>query len=462
MNQFKKTLICAAILTLTTSFISLPAHAAKRKKIKVAQPSALMQLKQEIQRLRSEVDQLKLHQAAPAPVLASPTVPLPPPTTDAVSEKAHTEMAGRVEQLEIKAKDAVVSGDTPGSFRLPGSDTSVKIYGFAEAHAIYDIDRPGSSDNFTDLPTQPLYSSNVPKGRTQFTAETSRFGFETSTPTTTGAFTTKIEADFYAYGDNRNRLRLRHAYGEYANFLIGQTWSTFMDLDNLPETVDFNGPIGAPFSRRPMIRYTYNNPNMPKITVALENPNSEHPVSGYKGFERLPQIIARFDKGFDSGNVNLRLLAHEKRSASETKRGYGLGVGGAFKITDKDTLMSQYTYVKGDFDHLIGTNGYAVAETTGAITLYKTHGLVMGYAKTFNDQLRGTLALGFNKNIRNDKADDAELDLNKTLKQIHVGMIYSPFKNIELGAEYIYGKRKTFSGDAAKMSKFDLMARYSF
>jgi opacity protein-like surface antigen len=449
MNQFRKTFVCLAILSLSASLISLPAHAAKRKKTKSSPPSALTELKQEIQRLRGEVDQLKQQQAAPAPVAASPTVPLPPPA-DAASEKAHTEMAGRVEQLEIKSKDAVVMGDTPGSFRLPGSDTSVKLYGFAETHGIYDIERPSPNDNFTDLPTQPLDSSEVPKGRTQFTAETSRFGFETSTPSTLGAFTTKLEADFYAYtSSNRYRLRLRHAYGEYANFLIGQTWSTFMDLDNLPETVDFNGPIGAPFSRRAMVRYTYNNPNLPKITVALENPNSV-------GFERLPQIIARMDKSFDAGNFNIRLLSHEKRSATSTKRGYGLGLGGAFKFTDKDTLMAQYTYVKGDFDHLIGSNGYAVDETTGEITLYKSHGLVVGYAKTFTDQLRGTVALGLGQNT--DGPDDG----NKTMQQLHMGMIYSPFKNIELGAEFIYGKRKTFTEESGKMSKFDLMARYSF
>jgi opacity protein-like surface antigen len=457
MSQFQKTLICTAILTLaTSSLISLPAHAAKHsKKAKSTHAAPLNELKQEIQRLRDEVNQLKQQQAAPAPVSAAPTVPLPPPV-DAVSSKDHAEVAGRVEQLEIKSKDSVVGGDTPGSFRLPGSDTSVKIYGFAEAHGIYDIERPSPNDNFADLPTQPLDSSSVPKGRTQFTAETSRFGFETSTPTKSGAFTTKIEADFYAYtGANRNRLRLRHAYGEYANFLVGQTWSTFMDLDNLPETVDFNGPIGAPFSRRTMVRYTYNNPNMPKLTVALENPNSA-------GAERLPQIIARLDKSFDSGGMNIRLLAHEKRSAGDTKRGFGVGLGGSFKLTDKDTLMGQYVYVKGDFDHLVGSNGYAVDSTTGAITLYKSHGLVLGYAKTFTDQLRGTLALGLGKNVRNDAADAAELTSNKAMQQVHLGMIYSPFKNIELGAEYIYGKRKTFGDETGKMSKFDLMARYSF
>ena len=120
---------------------------------------------------------------------------------------------------------------------------------------------------------QPVGNAYQAK-KSVLTAETSRFGFESSTPTALGPFATKVEADFYAYGTgNRNRLRLRHAYGEYANVLVGQTWSTFMDLDDLPETVDFNGPPGATFRRPVQVRYTYNNPMFAKFQFALENPS---------------------------------------------------------------------------------------------------------------------------------------------------------------------------------------------
>ena len=124
-------------------------------------------------------------------------------------------------------------GDIGGGFRLPGSETSIRVYGYAEVHLIHDAGRSGPSDNFTDLMFQPVGSevANNPrlglKGKTKLTAQTSHFGFETSTPTSAGTFNTKVEADFYAYngieqGQNRNRLRLRQAYGEYAGVLVGQ------------------------------------------------------------------------------------------------------------------------------------------------------------------------------------------------------------------------------------------------
>ena len=367
----------------------------------------------------------------------------------------------RIEQLEIKAKDAVVLGDIGGGFRLPGSETSIRVYGYAEAHVIHDAGRSGPSDNSSDLTFQPVGSevANNPrlglKGKTKLTAQTSRFGFETSTPTSQGTFATKLEADFYSYGSgNRNRLRLRHAYGEYAGFLVGQTWSTFMDLDNLPETVDFNGPIGAPFSRRTMIRYTYGDARAGyKLTAAIEDPEDQ--FGGGSAHERMPQIVLRADKSFDWGAVNVRALAHEKRSLTATKRGYGLGLGGNFKITDKDLLMGQFTAVDGDIDQLYGSNGYAI-DGNGAITFDKNQGLVVGYAKTFSDQLRGTVALGMNQGKTAQAVD------NKRLQQWFINLIYSPIKNVELGGELILGERQTFSGEKGVMQRIDLMGRYSF
>ena len=424
--KLNHTLIAAAAAAAVVSAVPAQAQTAKD----------FDELRQEIKRLREEVDALK-KQAPAKPV-------------------DNSGWGERIEQLEIKSKDAVVLGDIGGGFRLPGSETSVRFYGYAEAHAIHDLKQPGPSDSFTDLMFQPLPSDGVPKGKTKLTAQTSRFGFESSTPTALGTFNTKVEADFYAYGAGaRNRLRLRHAYGEYAGFLVGQTWSTFMDLDDLPETVDFNGPIGAPFSRRTMVRYTYADAKEGyKLTFAIEDPEDQ--FGGGSANERVPQLIARGDKSFNWGALNVRVLSHEKRSFAATKRGFGFGVGGSYKLTDKDLLMGQYTRVDGDIDQLYGSNGYAIDGTTGAITFDKNQGLVVGYTKTFSDQLRGSLVYGLNRGKTAQAVD------NRTLSQLFVNVIYSPIKNVELGAEYIHGQRKTFTPETGTMSRFDLMGRYSF
>jgi DcaP outer membrane protein len=434
------TALAAAMLAAGT----LPAHAQTAKDFD--------DMRQEIKRLRDEVEALKKDKAAAAK---------PADTTG---------WGDRIEALEIKQKDAVVLGDIGGGggFRLPGSETSIRFYGYAEGDVIHDFRGTSAPDIFTYLPNQPLNSTNPPHGQTKLTAETSRFGFESSTPTAYGPFTTKLEGDFYSFSDDssRNHLRLRHAYGEYDGFLIGQTWGTFMDVDDLPETVDFNGPIGSPFVRKTMIRYTYKDPTIANFTVALED-------DGQTG-ARLPDLVGKVDRSFDWGAANVRFMTHEKRDAASGihKRGYGWGFGGSLKATDKDLLMMQFARVDGDFDNQYGSNGYVennALDTTVPATGFafdRNYGLIVGWTHTQNDNWRGTVAYGMNRSVASDEfkllVAGSDGINNKTLEQLHLNVIYTPIKNVDLGAEYIYGRRITYDDQLGTMSRFSLMGRYTF
>lgn len=431
-----------AVAATLAAFAALPTQAQSSQDFE--------RLRQELSQLRAEMEALKQQQASPST----------PADTAALQ--------GRVDAMELRSKDAVVQGDIPGSFRLPGSETSLQLYGYAEAHAIHDLGRTSPSDNFTDMTFQPTGADIAAdpalgqKGKTKFTAQTSRFGINSSTPTSSGTFNTKLEADFYSYGaGNRNRLRLRHAYGEYAGWLIGQTWSTFMDIDNLPETVDFNGAIGTPFSRRAMVRYTWGDTKAGyKFTFAAEDPEDQFGAGS--GHERLPELVARFDRTMDWGTFNLRALTHEKRSLSQRKRGYGLAVGGNYKLTDKDLLMVQAARVDGDIDQMYGSNGYAIDAATGDIRFDRNVGIVLGYSHVFSEQLRSTVTYGENRGQVDLRSIDPANPGNRRLQQVFFNFIYSPIKNVELGAEYIWGRRRTFSADTGTLSRFDLMGRYSF
>jgi len=420
------------VTLLAAGLCSLPAGALAQS------AKELEELRNELKALRAELNQLKAQQAqAPA-----------------ASASAWND---RIDAVELKQKDAVVLGDIPGSFRLPGSETSIRVYGFAEANLIKDFKGTAPGDNFSNLAEQPLGKSD--NGKTVLTGQTSRFGFETSTPMGNGAFNTKIEADFYGYCGsecNRNRLRLRHAYGEYAGWLIGQTWSTFMDLDNLPETVDFNGPPGATSRRPTMVRYTYNNPQLAKFQFALEEPSDG---------AHSPNLIARMDKGFDWGSLSARILSHEQRISGVSKRGMGLGLSGAYKLTGTTTLMGQYTLMDGDNDgaYLVGANYPVVDGST--LRLDRAQGVVLGLANVFSEKLRGTVSMGWvrSRNRLGDAYVNAYGDTgNLRLLQWHAGLYYTPIKNVELGGELLGGRRTTYGGATGDMTRLNLQARYLF
>lgn len=121
--------------------------------------------KEELKRLRAEIEQLK----------------------------------SKAEEAEVKAKDAVVVGDIPGSFRIPGSDVSLRLYGFAELNWVHDFRGDNSDiDYSTFAPYLPLHGSAdaARKQRDYLTARTSRLGVEAGTPTKYGVLGAKIEGDF--------------------------------------------------------------------------------------------------------------------------------------------------------------------------------------------------------------------------------------------------------------------------
>ncbi|MEO3700128.1 DcaP family trimeric outer membrane transporter [Acinetobacter ursingii] len=51
---------------------------------------------------------------------------------------------------------------------------------------------------------------------------------------------------------------------------------------------------------------------------------------------------------------------------------------------------------------------------------------------------------------------------NKTLYNAIANIIYTPVKNVDLGAEYTYGQRETFAGDKGDLSRINFLTRYSF
>jgi hypothetical protein len=117
--------------------------------------------------------------------------------------------------------NVVTGGATKGSFKLPGSNTSVTVGGYAKLDAVFSNPSAGVGST-ADL---ELEAGNIPVGpaakdgeRNQFKlgARQSRLFAGTSTPTPWGPLATYVEGDFYGAAGNEsvsnsNGLRMRHA-----------------------------------------------------------------------------------------------------------------------------------------------------------------------------------------------------------------------------------------------------------
>ncbi|HXQ53810.1 MAG TPA: porin [Stellaceae bacterium] len=207
------------------------------------------------------------------------------------------------------------AGSFPGSFIVPGTNTSLHIGGVISLDMQYDTTEfdggvsPGAHDNEYPAATGvqgagAAFSStgNNSHGVFRMTDQTSRPNFETRTPTPYGELKTYIEIDFAgsvsiggvgsanpAAGpspagpgptagtpccSNTSVARLKQAYGTLGPWLFGMTNSLFSDLDAWPDSLNGGGDAGGyDFNGtryNPQIRYTYLLPNGISLAAAIE------------------------------------------------------------------------------------------------------------------------------------------------------------------------------------------------
>jgi hypothetical protein len=179
---------------------------------------------------------------------------------------------------DLERDKFVTRGLFPGTYLVPGTNTSFKWYGFVRLDAIFDFNPIGGTDSFVTAQIP------VPQGRGQnFAANPrySRLGLDTWTPTSLfdWAVHTRIEVDFFN-GNNSGLfgsypLRLRYAYADFGPFRLGQAASTFMDYDVFPNVLDYQGPNGMVLMRQVIARVTLPVADQLHVALAVEQPYSD-------------------------------------------------------------------------------------------------------------------------------------------------------------------------------------------
>lgn len=178
-------------------------------------------------------------------------------------------------------------------------------------------------------------------------ARQTRFIFKTATDV--GArhtLNSHIELDFLVTEGGDERVsnsfvpRIRQGFITYDNWLIGQTWSTFMDVGALPDSVDFIGVTpGTPFNRQPMVRWTKGG-----LQLAVEQPETvvTTPMGGRieAGDDALPDFVAKYNLAGAGGRVSLAGIVRSLKvsnddfgTGDDSALGYGLALSGKLDIS---------------------------------------------------------------------------------------------------------------------------------
>lgn len=488
-NKIVQALIGAGLIACIT-----PAFAADTS------AQRIQLLENQIKVMQQQLDELKASMAKSQD--AAKAAPAAAATTTDTKDLAK-QVEDLRNQVESQAKETVVAGDIPNSFRIPGSDTSMHLYGIAELNLTHDFKGyNGDIDYASFVPYVPLRGSAEAErtGSTALHTRTSRIGMEAATPTSFGLVSAKIEGDFNndpkspatgvaenvgtQQATNSYNFRLRQAYVQAGSWLVGQTWTTFIDLDAAPETVDFNGPVGTTSMRQPQIRYTYKTPTAGNYTLALENPdsyvlkpsNSDSVYNTDSAISRLPDVVARWDKASDWGTLSFRGVTQQfvlkDSSINASARGWGLAASSSIKMFSNDLLSLNITGGEGVGRYFNYIEGAGYDATNNKIVMEKVVGTVLGYQHKFNDKFRLDTAFGYQRSLTNDftawahtvglAADGYRYDMNRSVWQYHLGGFWNPTKEIEVGLEAIYGQRKTLANEKGDASRINFLTRYYF
>ncbi|MEQ1418023.1 DcaP family trimeric outer membrane transporter [Acinetobacter indicus] len=406
------------------------------------------QSSQEVEQLRQEVQQLKalVHQYAQQNQTVQAnlnqlanTAAQPP-----VAQKASTEKRGL--------------GMTLGNAEF-------NLYGNVRMDGSYQVEGSSRDLPYNHINAVALEGNNESSDRLRSTLSATRLGLDFKSPVGDQDVKGKIEVDFLG-GSNFDNLRIRHAYLNYADWLIGQTWSNFAVPDYMPETVDALAYAGGAVKRTPQVRYTAKFSPQTNLVVAAEDPKDNSIT------QRLPALTARLNHQFaDNMSVSARAMGHEKRINSDEEMAWGVGLGAKYDVTPSTTLKADYYHVKGDSSFVSFANTGTIQGANG-LEQSEFDSITVGLTQKFNEKLRGTVGYGYMS--FDQDADylaatpaDKRTGVNKDLWQAWANVFYSPIKPVSLGLEYVYGEREAVvpaanGSKTGEDNRINMVAIYNF
>lgn len=304
-------------------------------------------------------------------------------------------------------------------------------------------------------------------------ARQSRFFFKTATTLDNGKKVTgMIEFDMMSTPNGDERIsngyspEIRHAFLSYENWLMGQTWSTFMDVASLPDSLDFVGNTdGSIFNRQAQIRYTNGG-----WQVALENP--ETTVTPNMGGARVvtddnsvPDVIVKYNHVDSWGSVAVALMARQLSMQSGTvddsTNGYAVSVSGKYNVSATDDI--RFTINSGEgLGRYIGlnTSNDAVLDAAGKLDAIQVTGYALAYKHAWADKWRSSFIYSA-LNIDND-AQLTGLNVTDNTSSYAANLIYQAANKLMFGVELRHATRELVSGADGDLNRVQFSAKYDF
>ncbi|MDE1902648.1 MAG: porin [Alphaproteobacteria bacterium] len=405
-------------------------------------------------------------------------------------------------------------GSFPGSFLVPGTNTSLAVHGYVQV----DIQHYMGPHQYEFSEAAPLEGPGITNatsqayalnGGTSMFVNATRPNIESRTPTAYGELKTYIEFDFNQTGTatlagNNDLLRLRQAYGTLGPWLIGQTYSLFADAQAYADTANGNQDVGMMVTanvRRPMVRYTWLAGNGLSIAGSAEMPTFPGQVAAtvgtntavaptsvtYSGtgvYYNWPRFIVAPELDRPWGHVKLAVGAGmtDVRENNVTAGGttltpnrqvgdWAATLSGHLNTWGKDALRGGITYNYGaaDLNSWISQGSWVENTSTGTVKIQKAISFYANYEHFFNGQWRANASGGWMSVSGNPYSVACtsgtacpQASLVKKILSTEVNVIYSPVPQTDFIFEWMHGYRQMQSSANGTVNAVETQFKFYF
>jgi Porin subfamily len=416
-----------------------------------------------------------------------------------------TQISPAHQDCVMPTSQAPGGGSFPGSFLVPGTNTSFAVHGFIQFDLTHAMG-PHVAENSFGANGVPLEGSGVSStvahstnGGTNMGIKPTRPNIETHTPTAYGLLKTYVEFDFNQtagtqLAGNNDILRLRQAYGTLGPWLIGQTLSLYADPQAYADTANGAQDVGMMNTfnvRRPQIRYTWLAGNGLSIGASAEVPSYPGDVvatlgsaagsattvalNGTTTYYNWPHFVVAPEWDQPWGHVKLALAGGmaEARNQGATTTTPNLSYGewavhlsGHLNTWGKDALRGGIWYNHGaaDFDSWISQGGLIETVGTGANKTVTAWAGYANYEHFFNTQWRANESFGYMRvnGILTGWSAAALTGLQHVEFSNNVNVIYSPVPQTDFILEWQHAYRQVMSGATGVEDQLDFQSKFYF
>lgn len=361
-----------------------------------------------------------------------------------------------------------------GFFRLPGTQTILKIGGYFKTDFIYDFKPAGNAESF--IPSSIPIPAVVGVNNSTVSIRPTRLSLDFRIPSTAlGDVRFYVEGDLF--GTNATTPRLRHAYAQVRNVLIGQTFSNFMDPDGFPDTLDFQGPNGMVSIRNPQLRYGFALTPSTTLYVSVEKPSSDiifkTPQFSDQPNAPSPDGAIRLRQEFERGHLQVAAVFRSiaafvpttPTAKTDSVFGWGVNMSTGVKTFGKDNVIFAVAAGHGISRYIQDTSGLGIdAEPNSSTSLKATPavGVEAAYQHYWLKNLRSSAVYSYAAVNNTAFFSSAAPGTYNHATYTGSNLIWNPFGSLNVGAEFLYGWAMEQSGLKANVPRIQFSAKYSF